>query len=219
MTETAPDGVATDEAFRYGFIRHAPGDPPNGFFQDLVAARPQGGDPRLLALRFIDGQEPYAGDFIPRLGDLAGPIRDFPRAAQALRRGAAAGPANWAKAVGAELDALLARHDQAPGYFASTGYREAVDRIWWSYFALVIVSEPAQALLAELTSSLWLAHVVDLALAPGVSESGGVAVVDLNREQIARLAEATIVLPGEIFPLPPPSDGAADIRASAPTTA
>jgi hypothetical protein len=219
MTETAPDGFATDEAPRYGFIRHAPGDPPNGFFQDLVAARPQGDDPRLLALRFIDGQEPYAGDFVPRLDDLAGPVRDFPRAAQALQRAATAGPANWAKVARVELDALLARHDQAPGYFASPGYREAIDRIWRSYFALVIVSEPPRGLLAELTQSLWLAHVIALAVTPGVSDSGGVAVVDLSPVQVARLADATIVLPDEVFPLPPPSDGATDIRASAPTTA
>jgi hypothetical protein len=192
----------TDEALRHGFISYAPGAAPNAFFAALVAARSRRDEAQAEALTFIDGREPYGGAFVARLGDLPGPVRDFPRAAAALRVGVVK-PASWLKAVKVDLDALLARHGDEPGYFTSPGYREAIDRIWQSYFALVVLLGYDQALLAELAQSLWLAHVIDLAVAPGVSKSKGVTVLDLAPEQIALLANATIVLPSAVFPLPP----------------
>jgi hypothetical protein len=193
----------TDETLRYGFVGYAPNGAPNPFFDALVAARSRRDEAQAEALKFIDGQEPYGGAFVTRLGDLSGPVRDFPRVAAALR--GAVKPASWLKAVKVDLDALLARHGGDPGYFASPGYREAIDRIWQSYFALVMLLGYDQALLADLARSLWLAHVIDLAVAPGASKSKGVTVLDLAPGQIALLANATIVLPSEVFPLSPPS--------------
>ncbi|WP_156400332.1 hypothetical protein [Caulobacter sp. Root655] len=195
---------STDETLRYGFIGYAPSAAPSAFFDALVAARSRRDAAQAEALKFVDGQEPYGGAFVARLDDLAGPVRDFARVAAALRPGAVQ-PASWLKAVKVDLDALLARHGGEPGYFASPGYREAIDRIWQSYFALVVVLGHDQALLADLARSLWLAHVIDLAVAPGVSKSKGVAVLDLNPQQVGLLANATIVLPSAVFPLSPPS--------------
>ncbi|WP_035035140.1 hypothetical protein [Caulobacter sp. AP07] len=192
----------TDETLRYGFVSYTPAAAPSAFFAALVAARSRRDQAQAEALKFVEGQEPYAGAFVARLGDLAGPVRDFPRVAAALQADAVK-PASWLKAVKVDLDALLARHGGEPGYFASPGYREAIDRIWQSYFALVVLPGYDQALLADLARSLWLAHLVDLAVAPGASTSKGVTVLDLTPGQVTQLANATIVLPSAVFPLSP----------------
>lgn len=201
-TSALPSSVTSD--LQYGYIRYRPGDPPNPFFAALVAAHAQAGGPQALVLAFIDGQAPYEGEFLARPGEPPGLVGDFPGVAHALRR-AATEPKTWLKAVQDALNALLAGHGQSPEYFASPGYHATVDRIWQSYFALIALYGFDEALSARLALSLWLAHVVDLAVAPTAANATEVTAKDLSPQQISLLTRASIVLPAEIFPLPPPS--------------
>jgi hypothetical protein len=109
------------------------------------------------------------------------------------------------KAVQEALNALLADHGQSPGYFTSPDYRAAVDRIWQNYFALIALRGFDEALSARLALSLWITHAMDLALAPTAADATEVVAKDLSPRQISLLTRASIVLPAEIFPLPPPS--------------
>ena len=190
----------SSEDLRFAFIEYTASSPPaSTFLSDLVAAH--GRSPaEALALAFIDGAPPYQNQYVAAMRDLEGPVRDFPALAMRLRREVAHSKP-WLEALALQLDEILARYHQDASYFSSSAYNEAIDRIWQSYFALVVTLGYEPQLLDEFALSLWLAHVIARAVAP--VEDGPVILETLTPQQIALLADATVILPPEAFPLPP----------------
>jgi len=189
----------SSEDLRFGFIAYAEGSPPAGaFFNDLVAACAQGREAaEALALEFISGNS--ADQYVAAMHDLDGPVRDFAVLALRLRREASSSK-RWLETLAAQLDECLARYGQNASYFTSSAYYEAIDRVWQSYFALVVTLGYAPHLRDEFSLTLWLAHVIARAVTP--VDDGPVVVNTLTRQQIAMVAEASVMLPPEAFPLP-----------------
>jgi len=229
----------------YGFTGYTSASPPSsGFFGDLVNARnqPQGAREaaQQLAVDFIDGSI-YPGDFIGDMDSLAGPASRFPEAFMRLPRLEEA-PAAWLARACEQVTRLLSRYALDWSYFDSTAYAEALDRVWQSYFALVITLGYDTALLDELTRALLMAHLIEVALQPfeSLTQAGAAAAAStgaatpaipavsgdtpattpalaqppfLTTQQIHSLLHATPVLSAQVFPLPPAQ---AATRASSP---
>jgi hypothetical protein len=192
----------------YGFVQYVSASPPSSaFFDDLVNARNQATGAREaaqdLALRFIDG-DIYAGDFISDMDSLAGPVSQFPQAFMRLPRpdGSAAA---WLAKASEQVTQLLSRYALDWSYFSSAAYARAVDRVWQSYFALVITLGYDTALLDEFTRALLMAHVVEVALVPYAGTGEAPVVPEqphLTTQQVTELLQATPALSAQVFPLP-----------------
>ncbi|WAS95661.1 hypothetical protein [Nannocystis punicea] len=182
---------------RYGFIEYFASSPPSSsFYEDLGAAREQGrAAAEDLAVKFIDGDSPYEGQFIGDVRDLAGPIGDFAALAGRVQRS----PDVSMERLLEEIEALLERHGEPAIYFSGADYRAKLDRIWQSYFALVVTLGYDWALLNDLAQSLWLGHIIGLVMTT-TRES---TVPELEPSQLAELLDARVLLPVSIFPLPP----------------
>lgn len=195
----------------YGFVQYAGASPPDGsFFEGLVAARNQGREAmQSLALRFIDGDAPYQGLFIGDLDHFPGPIGQFASLLAQLPLPHDK-PLEWLAAAHVQVTQLLHRYALTWDYLESESYLQALDRVWQSYFALVITLGYDTALLGGLTHTLRLAHLIEVAWRPdvGANTATGAAPAapqpaSINAAQIASLREATVVLPAPVFPLPP----------------
>ncbi|NVB41005.1 hypothetical protein G6O69_24405 [Pseudenhygromyxa sp. WMMC2535] len=198
----------SEEALAYAFIEYRESSPPaSGFYQDLVVASSVGRRPaEALALAFIDGAPPYAGVFVSSMGELSGPVRDFATLADRVRRSPSGSERRLAQ-LEPLLTELFARYDDAPAYLESASYRAELDRIWQSYFALVVILGYDESLLIDLVETLWLAHLIQRSLT--TNAEGELVVSELSPEQLVELANATIILPREVFPLPPAEGGQA----------
>ncbi|TXT39007.1 MAG: hypothetical protein FD135_2492 [Comamonadaceae bacterium] len=171
----------------------------------MIAARQQSrAAAQALALQFIDGEPPYQGDFVGHMADLSGPLSQFPQVLAQLPvpQSDAQG---WYTLASEHLTQLLARDALAWDYFDSTDYAQVLDRVWQSYFALVITLGYDTALLDEFTRTLRLAHVIEVALLPWVNAT---ATTDTHPEllsvaQLQTLLQASPALPAQVFPLPP----------------
>ncbi|CAN7349427.1 hypothetical protein [Acidovorax sp. LjRoot117] len=213
-----PQVTATD--LLYGFVQYTSASPPSSSFaDDLVAARSQGRmAARSLALQFIDGDAPYQGDFIADLHPLPGPVGEFAALLARLPPPTGDTPREWLAAAHAQVTELLQRHGLSWAYLESASYAQTLDRVWQSYFALVIVLGYETALLAALTRTLQMAHLLAVAWPSGATEavaaSGTPATpallqpAPINAAQLVALYKATVVLPANIFPLPACHDAA-----------
>ena len=113
----------------------------------------------------------------------------------------------------ADVAQLLAGYGLTWAYFESSDYAQAIDRVWQSYFALVITLGYDTALLDALTRALRLSHLITVALQPPAPGDSAPTAPPQAPElappattsvaQIAALREATLVLPAQVFPLPP----------------
>lgn len=191
----------------WGFIQYAGSSPPaSSFFDDLVAARNTGrAAAQALALRYVDGGAPYQGDFIGSVALVQGPVAGFAAlAGQLLRPGA--DPVHWRAQAVQHLCELLKAWGEDWSYWSGSAYAQALDSIWQSYFALIVLLGYDPALLEDFVRTLMLAHAIEVALLPAVGNAQ--APVDtplpaLTAQQLAALANATVVLPPQVFPLPP----------------
>lgn len=192
---------------RYGFVQYVSASPPSStFFDDLVRARNRSREAaQALALQFIDGDAPYQGDFIADLWRLDGPVGQFPSTYVLLPKPQTT-PAAWLAKACEQITQLLARYALTWSYFHCGDYIQALDRVWQSYFALIITLGYDTALLDELTRTLLLAHLIEVALLPYVNDASTDAAspepAHLNPQQLVTLLQATPVLPASVFPLP-----------------
>jgi hypothetical protein len=188
----------------YGFVTYQASSPPSSlFFENLVQAKAQSRDAaQRLAIQFMDGAPPYQGEYLQSVQSLTPQLQGFVHLASKLI-GEPPDPLNWSQRVSDALNHYLQRQHLTLDFFTSTAYTGAVDRIWQSYFALTITLGYATDLLVEWGGALWLAHVVRLAVSPTTSMP--LVLCELSPLQTSELAQATTLLPSEVFPLPPAS--------------
>ena len=203
----------TAEDLLYGFVQYNGVSPPSSlFFADLVQARNQSRDAaQALALQFIDGEAPYQGDFIGRMETLTGPVVQFPRILDQLPRPDGK-PQEWLDKAHAAVAHWLTSYGLTWTFFESSAYVQTLDRVWQSYFALVIILGHDTALLDALTRTLRLAHLVTVSLQPHAQSADASAEpsqppalplnTPMSMAHIAALLKATVVLPAQVFPLP-----------------
>lgn len=194
----------------WNFIAYAPGSPPaSTFYGDLVRACMQGREvAQDLTLAFVDGEPPYAGEFLSSLDLLDGPMQDFAALHDRLWH-TELPPEAWALALRAEVAALLQRWGLPLDYLGSPAYAQALDRVWQSYFALVVLLGDLPALLESLVRCLLVAHAIGRLRDDADQGSPPEAAAPLSRAQQLSLLHATVALPAAVFPLPPAAIGAA----------
>jgi len=199
----------------YGFVQYTSASPPSSpFFDNLVAARTQSREAaQALAVQFIDGDAPYQGEFISERYPLAGPVCQFAHILAHLPPPGGKAQ-DWQDQARAQITQQLAPYALTWDYFASADYAQALDRVWQSYFALVITLGYDTALLDEFTRTLRLAHLLEVALQPDAQSAGAASppaapAAHLTLAQIMALLQATLVLPAQVFPLPPAQGPAA----------
>ena len=189
---------------RFGFFTYVPASPPSSDFVTALAADRAGPQPRsameALAVSFIEGAAPYSGLFVAGRSDLPAPLAGYAALARQLYRPGPCGR-DWLDRLRAEMTLLLAENGKSGACLSSAGYIETLDRVWQSYFALLVVLGYDPALLRELGLTLWLANAVKQGLTVG--PEGRLSAADLGEPQCNSLAHASLLLPADLFPLPP----------------
>lgn len=180
-------------------------DPLTGAFFAALAALRNGGDTgargamQALAIDYVEGQSTQdpsilTPPFVTDPGQLPAPLPSFPEILRLALSAAGRDPST----VIAEIWALTGTScESAKGLFETTSYQEALVAVWQSYFALVIElgCDPGlrDALARDIVADHLLRWLSDRCAATVTSE------------QLVSLAQATVVLPAAVFPLPPAS--------------
>ena len=191
-----PDG--SEPAPHLRFIRYLPAAvsaPGNTLHDALLAARPAGRDAmEALALHYIAGDSGCQPPFLGQPGGLPAPLHrfaDVALAAQQLCRQPPALRQRIHQLLQTDSDAQIA------ALLAGSACREATAAAWQSCFALTVIPGHDHALLATLTRFLGAVHLLDYLYAPASSP-----LAPPDAATLAVLANATILLPDAVFPLP-----------------
>lgn len=205
----APDStpcLAVDaEALHLHFISYAPAivdpsDPPgNTLYQALLAARPAGREAmEALALRYIQGEGPWEPPFLGLPGALPALWHGYVEVAMAAQQ-LCSQPQRLRQRIFTLLDAET--DEQLAALLASPACHDATAAAWQSYFALSIMPGHDNALRSTLIRFLGAIHLLNHLYLPAPSSPPSAAT-------LTALANASIVLPAAIFPLPAAKDAA-----------
>lgn len=183
------------------FIRYLPvaaSAPDNTLHDALLAARPAGRVAmEALASHYIEGDSGCEPPFPGRSAELLVLLHryaDVALAAQQLCQQPPALRQRIHQLLHTDTDAQIA------ALLAGSACREATAAAWQGYFALTVIPGHDHALLATLSRFLRAIHLLDYLYTPA---SPPLAPPDAAT--LAVLANATILLPESIFPLPAPS--------------
>ena len=180
------------------FIRYLPvaaSAPGNTLYDALLATRPAGrAAMEALARDYIAGDGGCQPPFLGRLADLPLLLQRCAEVAPAAQQLCQQPPAlrqRIHQLLDTDTDAQIA------ALLASSACREATAAAWQGYFALTMIPGHDHALLATLSRFLRAIHLLDYLYGPA---SPPLAPPDAAT--LAVLANATIVLPEAVFPLP-----------------
>ena len=180
----------------FNFIQYCvPSPPTDSFYADLCSKRVDGREKmETMAVNFIEGNSSYTRKFISQMDGLKGIICSFPEIYERL----AFMDSFILTDMITEIESITSKQSkEITQYLETDEYLAEKDRVWQSYFALVIISGYDESLLNSFIEILTVCHLMEAAF-PSGSESS-----DLSDEVLQQLLEASIVLPDEIFPLPP----------------
>lgn len=188
-----PDG--SEPAPHLRFIRYLPAavsHPGNTLYDALLAARPAGRDAmEALARHYIAGDSGCEPPFLGQPGGLPAPLHRFADIALAAQQLCGQPPA-----LHQRIHQLLQTDSDAQiaALLAGSACREATAAAWQSCFALTVIPGHDHALLATLIRFLGTVHLLGYLYPPASSPP--------DAATLAVLANATIVLPDTVFPLP-----------------
>lgn len=180
------------------FIRYLPvaaSAPGNTLYDALLATRPAGrAAMEALARDYIAGDGGCQPPFLGRLADLPLLLQRCAEVAPAAQQLCQQPPAlrqRIHQLLDTDTDAQIA------ALLAGSACREATAAAWQGYFALTMIPGHDHALLATLSRFLRAIHLLDYLYGPA---SPPLAPPDAAT--LAVLANATILLPEAVFPLP-----------------
>jgi len=180
------------------FIRYLPvaaSTPGNTLYDALLATRPAGrAAMEALARDYIAGDGGCQPPFLGRLADLPLLLQRCAEVALAAQQLCQQPPAlrqRIHQLLDTDTDAQIA------ALLAGSACREATAAAWQGYFALTMIPGHDHALLATLSRFLRAIHLLDYLYGPA---SPPLAPPDAAT--LAVLANATILLPEAVFPLP-----------------
>lgn len=186
----------TPDDLAHGFVQYVPaqaGSPPlSGLYDDLRALHAAGrAAMQDAALAFIDGARPYRGQFIASCAHLEPAVTPLARV-ETL----AAAHAHDPQALQAALLRSFGVADAAAmrAWLAAPPASAFLERVWSSYFALIVILGYDRALLSQLSRLLVSAHLLGVAFASDTMPGSAI---------LRALGAASIVLPDAVFPLPP----------------
>ena len=177
------------------YVPAAASPPGNTLYDALLAARPSGRDAmEELALGYIEGATGCELPFLRQPADLPPPLdryADVVLAAQQL--------CGQPQALRQRIHQLLHTDtdEQIAALLASNACRDATAAAWQSYFALIIILGYDYALLTTLIRFLGAVHLLEYLYVPASPPPAPADATTLRA-----LANASIMLPEAIFPLP-----------------
>ena len=195
----------TKEELTLNFVQYTVPEltpPPYTLYDALVeikkTASPQARDEMLsLAVNYINGttEEKFTETFISDPAkQLTGPILYFAEIDTYLRKVTIPDP----EELIAEIEKILQMDkEKIIEYLQSDVYLEEKDSVWQSYFALIIVLGYRYDLLKYFTKTLVMANLLNVIFLQSDSSNDNFGKI------IKSLAYATIILPPDVFPLPP----------------
>ena len=180
------------------FIRYLPvaaSAPGNTLYDALLATRPAGrAAMEAIALHYIAGDSGCQPPFLGRLADLPVLLQRCAEVALAAQQLCQQPPAlrqRIHQLLHTETDAQIA------ALLAGSACLEATAAAWQGYFALTLMPGHDHALLATLSRFLRAIHLLDYLYGPASSPPA-----PPDAATLAVLANATILLPEAVFPLP-----------------
>lgn len=198
-----PEPAREQLELRFSFYPYSIAAAPTGqLLRQLAALRGQGSpDAReamqRLAVRYLDG---YFGDdapFLDRVDGLSGPISSYPRVyallAERDRRSAAERLAEIWRVLGMSPA-------QTTSYLQSSAHQADVARLWQSYLALIVELGFDRRGRARLWQALTVEHALGWLTRAAAASSPP---AHDAHDALDALARVVLVLPEEIFPLPP----------------
>lgn len=175
------------------------------------------------AIHFIEGKVPYENQFVSHIREFSTIMKTYFHIYQWLHRQ----PVIDFKTLNEIVIEMIGSWDRVRHDIRQQEYKNEKERAWESLFALTITAGYRHLLLDDLIKTLVTANLVEITAeslppgmeSPGVKEPGddhgskssdndeaGTSVPlppAIGDDDIARLANAANILPGEIFPLPP----------------
>lgn len=185
----------SDRNLKLHFVDYAKGpSPPGPLYAQLVAIRDTGGRAAMeqLAVDYINGDNGWQGQFVAHVASLPGVFAHFPeleRYARDLEE------QDLDQVIRTIAEIIQLPQDQWAECLASAAYQATLNRVQDSYFALVITLGYDQWDLHSLTETLAAANLFSALV--------------LDRQFFTdsavfrQMARASIILPKELFPLPP----------------
>lgn len=169
-----------------GFVQSSP--PASSFYDDLCSARYSGrAQMEKLAQDFIHGVAPYQGQYLGGPEQLRDGAENLPKIlplAKQLKQ--------HPETLLAELSELMPQKVRT-----SSQYQLQLDRVWQSYFALVILPNEDRSWLSQLGQILVGAHLL------AILTDANAHLPVVNQCLLQELSNASVILPATVFPLPP----------------
>ena len=188
------DAEKKENFFGYTIANSSP--PTNTFYDQLKALKEAGNrlGIRTEAIAFLEGKLPYQNQFVLRVKKQSGYIGSF----VALYNNLETTKAND-NVVTLVCNFLKTDVISFTGYLKSAAYNESKERLWYSYFALLIEmgyrNNDLEAIIKNLTICNFLENIFS-----NLNTKGTATV--LGKEVLFDLFHATILLDKTIFPLP-----------------
>ena len=157
-----------------------------------------------LAISFISGKQ-FPGQFIESINDIQGAIKYFSLVNSWLRQQA---HINFTQ-VKAKLETILkVNWINLKLYLTKSDYIQEKERLWQNFFALTITLTYHPYLLEEFTKILVMCSLLERIIADAEDNNIGSenAIDDTSpniSKKILEAARASIILPQDLFPLPP----------------
>jgi hypothetical protein len=170
--------------------------PPQQSFYAALAGCSSRAEMEKLAVSFIQGASPYESQFVTQTDLSAGTFALLARLKETVLASD-----YTAKTVSAWIAAHMAAGDSVP-----PGYGVDVERIWDSYFALIVVPWSMPALLPHMCGLLVASHLLAYVIAPPLGAP------PINRAALRELVQASNILPDGFFA--PPAENESPVPAS-----
>lgn len=188
----------TDKKYNFfGYVSTNSSPPTNTFYDELKTLKSAENRTGMQneAIAFLEGKTPYQNQFVAEVKKLSGYIGSFTALYNHLETTKSS--ENIVFVVCSFLKTDVA---SVLNYLNSTAYKESKERLWDSYFALLIEmgykSRDLEAIIKNLTICNYLETVFS-------SLNSRKTATILQSETLSNLFHATILLDKAIFPLPP----------------
>jgi hypothetical protein len=177
--------------FRYDPV-HTTADSLYSLLIPLAVAKDRAGM-EALALQFLQNEAPFTGQYFNKLHHVPLPFNRFPAIYDLLKAD---------DATHHYEEILLTQtgyenHEQFVSYLLPPDYEQVKDQVWQNYFAMAIFTGYQEHFFVEINKILLIINLIDQLFPAGADAE------KLPERHLSQLLQATVVLPGNIFPLPP----------------
>jgi len=180
--------------------------PPNSLYNGLIELKKASQNNirfqiQRLAISFIEGKE-FTDQFIPSINDIKSYIKYFAHLNSWLRQ---QDRIKFRQLKAKLEDVLKLDWINLKQYLKSLDYKQEKDKIWQNLFALTIILDYHPHILEEFTKILVMCNLLERIITVAEHNNGGSenAIDDTSPNEIIEAAKASIVLPQNLFPLPP----------------